>query len=100
MLDCSSQTRLADVLARVLDAARAHVDTEMATMTAAVALLEKAERERVINRWPDARDRWRSLASEDFQRLADFLGLLEQGQIVTGADNERYLTLPKAPSLS
>ena len=62
-------------LAELLTAAISYCEREIASLNAAVRLLEKAERQRIENAY-DEDERWRGLATDDFIRMVDALVVL------------------------
>ena len=83
---------LQNVLADILGSARALVDREVAAMEAAVRCLEKAERDRAMNRWPEGM-RWRELADDNFVRLKTALDILDHGEMTTDAAGRRIVVI-------
>lgn len=79
------------VLGDILGSARTLVDREVAALERLVPSLEKAERDRITNRWAEGM-RWRGLADDNFVRLKNALDLLDAGEIVTdGEDRKRVI---------
>ena len=62
-------------MAQLLAAAISYCEREIASMSASVRLLEKAERQRIENAY-DEGERWRGLATDDFIRMVDALVVL------------------------
>ena len=62
-------------LTELLAAAISYCEREIASLNAAVRLLEKAERQRIENAY-DEDERWRGLATDDFIRMVDALVVL------------------------
>jgi len=81
---------LSVVLGDVLGNARALVDREVAVLERLVPSLEKAERDRITNRWPEGM-RWRALADDNFVRLKNALDLLDAGEIASDGKGRKIV---------
>ena len=84
------------VLSDILGSARVLVDREVTAMESSVVRLEKAERDRAMNRWPEGM-RWRALADDNFVRLKAALDILEHGEMTTDASGRRVIIMQEGP---